>query len=85
MKNNTMTMSNIITISLHPNPTTDYFQVKGIQDAALVTISDLNCRILLTKKIVGDENILIDTFKKGVYIAKIATENGTVERKLIKN
>jgi len=72
-------------ISLHPNPTSDYFQIKGIEDTALVTISDINCRVLLIKRIVGDENISIDTFRKGVYIAKIATDTCIIERKLVKS
>ncbi len=84
MKTNTFVLPNKVSISLHPNPTSDYFQVMGIEDTAQVTISDLNCRVLLKTKIVGNENISINTFKKGVYIAKITTENNMVERKLIK-
>ena len=83
MENNSLTIQNKVTLRLHPNPTSDYFQVTGNENDALVTISDLNCRILLTKKIFGDENIKIDSFRKGVYIAKIVSENGIVERKLV--
>lgn len=84
MKTTSSTSHNIPKISLHPNPTSDYFQIKGVDDEALVTISDINCRVLLIKRIVGDENISIDTFRKGVYIAKITTDTCTIERKLVK-
>lgn len=84
MKATSQAIMHTETISLHPNSTSDFFQIKGILDAALVTISDLNCRVLLSKRVVGDENISIDTFKNGVYVAKIVTSTGIVERKLIK-
>jgi hypothetical protein len=72
------------TISLYPNPTSDYFQISGIEDTAHLTISDLNCIVLLKKQITSDENIQISHFRNGVYIAKIVTESGIVERKLVK-
>ena len=75
---------NKATISLYPNPTSDYFQISGIEDIAMVTISDLNCIVLIRKQITGDENICISTLRKGVYIAKIVTATSTVEKKLIK-
>ena len=83
--NNTVQPTTInATISLYPNPTEDYFQISGIEDSALVTISDLNCIVLIKKQITGDENISISTLRKGVYIAKIKTSSFTVEKKLIK-
>lgn len=71
-------------IRLHPNPTTDYFQIMGLEDSALVTISDLHCRILLTKRILEDEKISVSVLPRGVFIAKISTAKFTVERKLEK-
>ena len=72
-------------ISLYPNPATDYIQIKGIEETALVTISDLHCRILFSKKIVENEKISVNVLPKGVFIAKISTSGITVEKKLVKN
>jgi len=72
------------TISLFPNPTTDYFQISGLEDSASLIISDLNCFVLLKKQITSDENIQISHLRNGVYIAKIITGSGIVERKLVK-
>jgi hypothetical protein len=72
------------TISLFPNPATDYFQISGIEDSAHVTISDLNCIPLLKKEITTDEKISVSTLRKGVYVAKITTPTYTIERKLVK-
>lgn len=72
-------------ISLYPNPATDFFRIIGLEDTALITISDLYCRVLLTTKITSDENISVSSLRKGVYIAKITTSTTTVERKLVKH
>lgn len=72
------------TISLHPNPVTDYLHIKGLTDIALLVISDLNCIPFLRKQIGVDERIALDNLKKGVYIAKIITSTETIERKLVK-
>jgi len=72
------------TISLYPNPTIDFFQVKGIEDTAQIIVSDLYCRVLIKKQILIDENISVSSLRNGVYIAKIITATCTVERKLVK-
>jgi len=71
-------------ISLHPNPATDFIQVCGVEGTVIVTISDIYCRVLCVNKVVCNENIPVSFLRKGVYIAKITTASGTVEKKLIK-
>jgi len=71
-------------IRLHPNPATDYFQITGLEDTALITISDLHCRVLITKRIVENEQISVSVLPRGVFIAKISTADFTIERKLEK-
>jgi len=71
-------------ISLYPNPATDYFQIRGIEDTALLTISDIHCRVLLTKKIIENEKISVSILPKGVFIAKISTSGFIIEKKLEK-
>jgi len=72
-------------IRIHPNPTTDFFQITGIEDTALLTISDLHCRVLLTKKIIENERISVSVLPKGVFIAKICTSGFTIEKKIEKH
>jgi hypothetical protein len=71
-------------IKLYPNPTLDYFNVSGIEDKALITITDINGKTLITKQIKGNENIEVGMLSKGMYLVKIITSDGIIERKLIK-
>lgn len=84
MNSSTATTIQRAVIRLYPNPTSDQFQVSGIEDTASLIISDLYCRVLIKKQISGDENISLSGLRNGVYIAKIITTSGTVERKLVK-
>lgn len=70
-------------ISLHPNPTTEYFQICGIEGGARLTISDLYCRVLFVKQVLCNEDVSVGSLRKGVYIAKIVTPTGIFEKKLI--
>lgn len=85
MLNSIQPIVNNTKISLYPNPATDYFQISGLEDTALITISDLYCRVLLKTKISNEENISVSSLRKGVYIAKITTATATFERKLVKH
>lgn len=71
-------------IKLVPNSTADFFQISGIEGKVLLKISDLNCVKHIEKYIGNDEDISISTLRKGVYIARITTNVGVYERKLVK-
>jgi hypothetical protein len=71
-------------INLYPNPITESFQISGIVGTALMTMSDLNGKTILTKQVIGNENISVGTLPKGVYILKVITNEGTIERKVVK-
>ena len=72
-------------INLYPNPTTDYFKISGFYVTALITLKDLNGKTLLTKQITDNENISVSSLCKGVYILEITTNEGTIEKKIMKN
>ena len=72
-------------INLYPNPTTDYFKISGFYGTALITLKDLNGKTLLTKQITDNENISVSSLCKGVYILEITTNEGTIEKKIIKD
>jgi len=71
-------------IRLHPNPVTDHFHITGLEDTALLTVSDLHCRVMFTKRIIENEQISVSVLPRGVFIAKISTADFTIERKLEK-
>lgn len=84
MATNSISTISTCTLKISPNPATDYFQISGLVDSALITISDFNCNILLKTQISNDESISVISLKKGVYIAKIVSGGCTVERKFVK-
>ncbi len=71
-------------ISLYPNPASECFQISGLIDNAMLIISDLHCRVHIRKEVSNEESICLRKLPKGVYIAKITTTAGIVERKLVK-
>ena len=72
------------TIRLYPNPATDGFYVNGIEGTFLLTLFDINGRMLITEKVTDNKLISIGTLTKGIYVVKIITNEGTIERKLVK-
>lgn len=77
-------MVNNENIKLYPNHVIDYFSLSGINYKASLTILDLNGKTLLAKPITDNENIAVGTLSKGMYIVKIITNNGIIERKIMK-
>ena len=72
-------------ISLYPNPITESFQINGFEGIGAMTTSDLNGKTILTKQVIGNESISVGTLPKGLYILKVITNEGTIERKVVKN
>jgi hypothetical protein len=71
-------------INLYPNPATDAFYINGLVGPATVKFIDLNGRILQVKQVIDKESISVSSLLKGMYILKIITSEGTIEKKLIK-
>jgi len=71
-------------ICLFPNPAVDSFQVSGIAGTAKLIISNMHCRVFITKDIVSDESICLKALPKGIYIVKIISEGRTERKKLEK-
>ena len=72
------------TIRLYPNPATDGFYVNGIEGTFLLYLFDINGRMLITEKVTDNKLISVGTLTKGIYVVKIITKEGTIERKLVK-
>jgi hypothetical protein len=70
--------------NLYPNPVTESFNINGFKDIASLKLFDINGKVILNKQITSNETISANNLPKGVYIVKLITAEGIVEKKLIK-
>lgn len=73
-----------LSVKLYPNPTSESFCISGFDGKATLMLTDISGVEILTKQITNNESISINNLPKGVYIIKLITNEGAVERKLIK-
>lgn len=71
-------------LKLVQNDESNDFYIVGIEDIALLVVSDLHCKVMLKQQVANNELVSISSFRKGIYIAKIITETAMVEKKLVK-
>lgn len=71
-------------VTIYPNPVTEGFQINGLEGTGTVTLINLSGKIILTKQVEANDYISIGSLPKGVYIAKIKTAKGFIERKFLK-
>jgi len=71
-------------VNIYPNPATNAFGIRGFDGFATIKLTDLNGKILLSKEITCNKNVSISSLPKGLYIVKIATTEGSIEKKLLK-
>lgn len=69
---------------IYPNPITESFQINGIDEVVTIKLTDVSGRIMLSKQVFGNEQIFVSSLPKGLYIVKIYTNKGGIERKLVK-
>ena len=70
-------------VNIYPNPVTDGFYVNGLEGTGLFTFTDLSGKVLLTKQVETNDYVSVGYLPKGVYIVKIATAKGIIERKIL--
>lgn len=80
----TPTATAVSAIKLVQDEITDGFYFEGIENTALLIVSDLRCKMLIKQTIVNREFVSISSLSKGIYIARIITVTGMVEKKLVK-
>ena len=71
-------------IKLVQDSITDSFCIEGLEETALLVVSDLHCAVLIKQEITNRELVSISSLRKGIYIAKIITVTDMVEKKLVK-
>jgi len=63
---------------------TDCFYIEGLENTAQLIVSDLHCKVLIKQTITDRELVSTSSLRKGIYIARIITATGMVEKKLVK-
>ena len=71
-------------IIIYPNPVTVGFQIKGLKGKALLIMKDLSGKTILMKEIQGNEYISVYSIPQGIYLIRITTQPGTIDKKFIK-
>lgn len=72
-------------IKTYPNPSTDIIYLEGIEEEAVVTVHDLNAKVLYVKIVSGDDaQINIQSLTPGMYVVKIQNSKGMYISKFIK-
>ncbi len=68
-------------VSVYPNPASTVLNIKSEIPVLEVSIYDFNGRIIHET---NQNQVDVSSFSKGIYLMKIATENGTLTQKIIK-
>ena len=71
-------------ITLYPNPTSDFLNIKSSQKISKIEIYDMSGKLVRSEKL-KDEKVNVQSLLNGNYLLKIQTENGVVTSKFIKN
>lgn len=74
---------NIPLLNLYPNPVKDYVIISGIQNG-LLRIVDLNGRLILEQRIIGEDTINLRNFVPGVYMYRVQSAGGSQNGKIVK-
>jgi len=71
-------------ISIFPNPVKDGFYIRSIETGSMVSIYNLNGVSVLKQKAEGDCYINVKDLKKGMYLVRITTSTGVINKKIVK-
>lgn len=77
-------LSDLKGTTIYPTLVNDVFKVTNIEDDAVIKLYSDNGKLYLSKKISENEEISIGNLPKGMYIAKVSTENETYQQKIVK-
>ena len=76
-----MTSRNANTISLYPNPTSQYLNIKG-EGIATVSLYDINGRLVILTN-ATNRSVNVSQLNEGMYIAVVSKTDGTKETNTI--
>lgn len=69
-------------INVYSDPVTKSIRIQGIEGIVTITLYDINAKVLLHKQVQANEYISVSDVPKGIYIIRIITNEGTIERKI---
>lgn len=70
-------------VTVSPNPARDVIQITGIQGDAIVALSDINGRVLFSKKVIEGEKIPVSSLSNGEYMVTIKAQNFTETKRIV--
>jgi hypothetical protein len=70
-------------IQIYPNPSKEYFKVKG--GSGMLTVRDLTGKVIFEQKHADISTISIENISKGTYFVTLETENSQVTKTVVKN
>lgn len=76
--------NNISVITMYPNPTSDYLNIKSDKKITNVQIFDMTGKKIISSKI-NEGKIDVTKLPKGAYLINLTTDTGVVNSKFIKN
>lgn len=71
-------------ISIYPNPFTNGLYVTGLNEISLLSIFDLNGKLIFKKKIQSNEYVSVKSLISGVYFINITSGNKNLKMKVLK-
>jgi len=71
-------------ISIYPNPVTDRFQIRGIEEISDFRLTDLYGKLLLQKQVRANESVCVSALPTGMYIINIFNNGVSYQKKIIK-
>ncbi len=74
---------NTDSIGISYNPATGTLKIAGIEGNALISLYDLNGRLLISRQMTDGDAVSIPTLSQGVYVVKAATGAGVITRKVV--
>lgn len=77
-------VENIVDIRIFPNPVTEYFVVEGLESITTLSLLNLEGKVVFAKLVQNGDRISVGELPKGIYIARINTANGALDRKVVK-
>jgi len=72
-------------IQLFPNPTSDNLQVTGLGGSAIFKLIDISGKEIIIKQVTNNESVSISNLPKGLYLVKLITKHGIIEKKILRN
>ena len=73
------------TVSLYPNPSSEVFYVKGLQEDSQIKIYDFNGRSILATTINNNQSVNVSQIPSGIYLVNIKNNLGETVKKLVVN